>query len=122
MEVMANKVLPRNKMNKKFTWNAESVFPSAATWEKELKQIIEDTGKIKQYQGRLAGGPSVLLDTLNELAALVSRSQIAFVYAGFSYSADTTDQQAAGIRAKAKDIIGQFASALSSIHSDILQS
>ncbi len=118
---MANKVLPRNKMDKKFTWNAESVFPSAAAWEKELKQIIEDTGKIKLYQGRLAEGPSVLLDTLNELVALVSRSQIAFVYAGFSYAVDTTDQQAAGIRAKAQDMFGQVASAISFIQPEILQ-
>ena len=51
---MANKVLPRNKIDKKSTWNAESVFPSDAAWETELKQIIEDTAKIKQFQGRLA--------------------------------------------------------------------
>jgi oligoendopeptidase F len=50
---MANKVLPRNKMNKKYTWNAESVFSSNKAWEKEIKQIIADIPTIKKFQGRL---------------------------------------------------------------------
>lgn len=118
---MANKVLPRNKMDKKFTWNAESVFPAVEVWEKELKQIIEDTAKVKQYQGRLTESPSVLLDVLNELVALVSRAQTSFVYAGFSYAVDTTDQQAAGMRSKAQDMFGQVSSAISFIQPEILQ-
>src|SRR5215831_1856822 len=104
---MATKVLPRNKVDKKFTWNAESVFPSNEAWETELKSIIEDSEKIKRYKGRLAEGPGMLFDALNDIEKLVSRAQIALVYAGFSYSVDTTDQQAAGMRAKAQGMYGQ---------------
>ena len=118
---MANKVLPRNKIDKKSTWNAESVFPSVAEWETELKQVIEDTAKIKQYQGRLAESPSVLLDAMNELTNIVSRAQIAFMYAGFSYAVDTTDQNAAGMRGKAQGMYGQVLSAVSFIQPEILQ-
>ena len=118
---MANKVLPRNKIDKKFTWNAESVFPSIAAWEKELKQVVEDTAKIKQYQGRLTEGSSVLLEAMNELTDLVSRTQIVFVYAGFLYAVDTTDQQAAGMRSKAQDMYGQILSAISFLQPEILQ-
>jgi len=42
---MANKVLPRNKIDKKFTWNAESVFSSVKAWEKEAAKVIEDISK-----------------------------------------------------------------------------
>ncbi len=118
---MANKVLPRNKLDKKFTWNAESVFPSTEAWAKELKQVIEDTGRIKKYQGRLAEGPSVLLDAMNELTNIVSRAQIVFMYAGFAYAVDTIDQQAAGMRAKAQDMFGQVSSAISFTQPEILQ-
>ena len=104
---MATKVLPRNKVDKKFTWGAESVFPSAAAWEKELNQIVADTAKIKSYQGRLAEGPSVLLEALTEADQLTARADVAFMYAGFSYAVDTTDQQAAGMRAKAQGMLGQ---------------
>ncbi len=52
-------------MDKKFTWNAESVFPSDKAWEKEVNQILQDIPGVKAYQGRLAEGPSVLLEALS---------------------------------------------------------
>jgi oligoendopeptidase F len=121
MEVMAKKVLPRNKIDKKSTWNAESVFPSVEAWEKELKQIIEDTAKIKQYQGRLSESPSVLLDAMNELTNIVSRGKIVEMYAGFLYRVDTTNQNAAGMNDKAQGMYGQVLSAVSFIQPEILQ-
>jgi len=117
---MANKVLPRNKINPKYQWNAESVFPSVEAWEAELKQVLEDAGTIKQYQGRLTEGPGTLLDALTEEAKLVSRAQIVVMYAGFSYAVDTTDQQAAGLRSKAFSMFGQIASAVSFLDPEIL--
>ena len=49
---MPNTVPLRSKLNKKFTWNAESVFPSDEAWEKEVQQILEDISTVKQFQGR----------------------------------------------------------------------
>jgi len=109
---MANKVLLRSKLDKKFTWNAESVFPSAEAWETELRQIIEDSAKIKQFQGRLGVGTSSLFEALNEYKDLVSRAQICVMYALFSYSVDTTDQRASAMRAKAQGMYGQVLSAV----------
>jgi oligoendopeptidase F len=117
---MANTVPPRSKINKKFTWNAESVFKSPAVWEKELQQLVEDMAKIKPYQGRLAESPSVLLEALSVAHDLVSRVSIAFMYAGFSYAVDTTDQQAAGMRGRAQGVYGQVLSAVSFLQPEIL--
>ncbi len=117
---MANKVLPRNKVDRKFKWNAESVFPSDEAWEKEVDQIIKDIDKVKQYQGRLAEGPSVLLDALNTVENLLSRAQIVFVYSGFSYNVDTTDQKAAGLFGKAQGMFGQVVSAVAFLNPEIL--
>ena len=117
---MANKVLPRSKIDRKYTWNAESVFPSDEAWEKEVGRIIEDLKKIKQYQGRLAEGPSVLLDALNAANELNSRAMTAYVYAGFSYNVDTTDPKAGGMIGKAQGMFGQVISALSYLDPEIL--
>ena len=117
---MANTVPPRSKMDKKFTWNAESVFASLDVWEKEVNQILEDISKVKVYQGRLAEGPSVLLDALNTAYSLVSRAQTASMYAGFSYAVDATNQQAAGMRGKAQGMAGQVLSAVSFLQPEIL--
>ena len=118
---MANKVLPRNKMNKKYTWNAESVFSSNKAWEKEIKQIIADIPTIKKFQGRLKEGPSILLKALAAYEKLISRAQTAAMYAVFLYNVDTTNQQSAGMRSKAMGMYGQVASAVSFMQPEILE-
>src|SRR6266542_5437864 len=117
---MANTVPLRSKIKQKFTWNSESVFKSPQVWEKELAQITKDISKIKPYQGRLAESPSVLLEALGVAHDLVSRIQIAFMYAGFSYAVDTTNQKAAGMRGRAQGLYGQVLSAVSFIQPEIL--
>ena len=117
---MANKVQPRNKMDKKYTWNAESVFRSNKAWEKELKQIIADLPTIKKFQGKLKEGPSVLLKALTAYDKLISRAQTAAMYAAFLYSVDTTNQESAGMRSKAMGMFGQVASAVSFMQPEIL--
>ena len=118
---MPKTVPSRSKLDRKFTWNAESVFPSNEAWEKEVNQILEDISTVKGYQGRLAESPSVLLDALTAYDKLVSRAQIALMYAGFSYAVDTTNQQAAGMNSKAQGMYGQVASAVSFLQPEILQ-
>jgi oligoendopeptidase F len=117
---MPNTVPLRSKVNKKFTWNAESVFPSDAAWEKEIQQIIEDISTVKQFQGRLTENPSVLIEALEAAYQLISRAQTAFMYAGFSYAVDTTDQHAAGMRGKGQGMYGQVLSAVSFLQPEIL--
>src|SRR6266540_2045659 len=117
---MPNTVPLRSKLNKKFTWNAESVFPSDEAWEKEVQQIIEDISTVKQYQGRLAENPSVLLEALEAAYQLISRAQTAVMYAGFSYAVDTTNQHAAGMRSKGQGMYGEILSAVSFLQPEIL--
>jgi oligoendopeptidase F len=117
---MPTKVPPRSKMDKKFTWNAESVFASDEAWENEIKQILEDLSSIKQFQGRLAESPSVLLEALEAVYELIACIQKAFMYSGFAYAVDTTNQHAAGMRAKAQGVYGQVLSAISFVQPEIL--
>ncbi|HSB00018.1 MAG TPA: oligoendopeptidase F [Anaerolineales bacterium] len=117
---MPNKVPPRNKLDRKFTWNAESVFPSNEAWEKEVQQILEDIPTVKKVQGRLAESPSALLEALEAVFQLIARTQKAFMYAGFSYAVDTTDQYASGMRSQGQSMYGQVLSAVSFLQPEIL--
>ena len=117
---MPTKVPLRSRLDKKFTWNAESVFPSDAAWENEIKQILDDILTVKQFQGRLAEGPAVLLQALEAVYELISCAQKAFMYAGFSYAVDTTNQHAAGMRGKAQGVYGQVLSAVAFVQPEIL--
>jgi len=117
---MANKVLPRNKIDKKFTWNAESVFPSIDAWEKEAAKIVEDIAKVKQYQGRLGESAELLLEAISVTEELILRAYKLYMYASFSYAVETTNQQAGGLLGKAQGIFGQVASAVAYLQPEIL--
>jgi oligoendopeptidase F len=117
---MLKQVPVRSKVNRQYTWNAESVFKSDKAWEKEVNQILQDIPKVKACQGRLAEGPSALLETLSTAHNLVARAQKAFMYAGFSNAVDTTNQEAAGMRGRAQGMVGQVLSAVSFLQPEIL--
>jgi oligoendopeptidase F len=117
---MPTRVPLREKLDKRFTWNAESVYPSEKAWEKEFKEIVEDIALVKRFQGRLAESPSVLLEALEKTYELIACVQRVFMYAGFSYAVDTTDQHAAGMRSKAQALVGQVLSAVSFVQPEIL--
>jgi len=112
---------PRSKIDKKYTWNSESVFPSDEAWEKEVGKILEDTPSIKKFQSRLGENAATLLQALQAYEKLLSRAYIANMYANFSYSVDTTDQKAAGMRGKSQGMFGQVASAVSFLQPELLQ-
>lgn len=117
---MANKVLPRNKIDKKYTWNAKSVFPSVEAWEKEATKIVEDIAKAKVYQGRLAESAAILLEALNVSEQLILRAYKLYMYASFAYAVETTNQHAGGLLGKAQGIYGQVASAVAYLQPEIL--
>jgi len=117
---MAAKVLPRNKIDKKYKWNAESVYSSAEAWEKEVKQIVEDIAKAKQYQGRLAESPEVFLEAVLHSEDLIRRAYTAYMYASFCYSVETTDVHAGGMLGKAQGVFGQVAGAVAYIQPETL--
>lgn len=118
---MSKTIPPRNKIEKKHTWNAESVFKSAKEWEAELQSILKDLPSLKKYQGNLGNSPETLLRALQTMEALMKRVMKVYMYAAFSYSVDTTDQKAAAMIGKAQGMYGQAAGATSFINPELLQ-
>ena len=118
---MANTVPPRNKINKKHTWNAESVFKSVKEWETEVNAILAELPNVKKYEGRLSEGANVLLEAMHAVEALANRTYKIFMYAGFSYSVDTTNQKAGALFGKAQGVGGQVSGALSFVNPELIQ-
>ena len=117
---MATKVIPRDKIDKKYKWNAESVYASAEAWETEIKQIVEDLAKVRQYQGRLAESPEVFLEAMQVSEDLFRRAYTAYMYAYLAYAVETTDPQASGMLGKAQGVFGQVAGAVAYIQPETL--
>ncbi len=117
---MAQTIPPRSQVESKYTWNAESVFPSQAAWEAELNAILADLPKARAIQGHLGDSPATLADSLKLVEDLLARISKVYVYAGFAYSVDTTDQNAAAMQGKAQGVYGQVAAATAFVTPELL--
>ncbi len=118
---MANTVPPRNKINKKYTWNGESVYKSHKEWESALQKVLSDIPAAKKFEGKLGESPSTLLEAMIAVEDLILRAQTVFMYAQFSYSVDTTDQKAVALVGKAQGMYGQVAGGVSFLNPELLQ-
>ena len=118
---MATTIPSRAKVNRKYTWNSESVFKSKKEWEKEVKNILDDLPGIKKYGGRLGESHQLLLEALTAVEDLMKRVQRSFMYAGFSYYVDTTDQNSTALFGKAQTMYGQVSGAIAFINPELLQ-
>lgn len=117
---MATTLPARNKVNPDYTWNAESLYPTPKEWETEVDDILAGLPELKKYQGRLGESASLLADALGTQEGFMVRGERAYMYAGFSYSVDTTDQNAAAMAGKADSMHGQLAAAASFINPELL--
>jgi len=117
---MAASIPPRSKINKKYTWNSESVFKSQKDWENEIQNILHDLPNIKKYKGRLGESSQLLLEALTAIESLMKRVQHAFMYAGFLYNVDSTDQNSTAIYWKAQTMYGKVSGTIAFINPELL--
>src|SRR5688500_12169461 len=89
--------LPRSKVKKNQTWNAESVFASPEEFDAEIKSILEYLPTIKAFQGHLGDSPDKFIEAMNAMDVLAQRAARVQVYATMSSAVDATDQQAAAM-------------------------
>lgn len=112
---------PRKKVNKKYTWNKESVFKTPQDWEAALKAVLDDIPNVKKYEGKLSESADTLLEAMGAIENLIRRAQTVFMYAQFEYAVDTTNQAAASMVGKASSMAGQAAAATSFLNPELLQ-
>jgi len=117
---MPNALPPRSRIEKKYRWNAERLFASPKAWEAELTAILGDIPGVQALKGTLATGAAALADALGRVESLAARMQRALVYAGFSYSVDTTDQAAAGMNDRAQGALGRVNAAVSFVEPELI--
>jgi oligoendopeptidase F len=111
----------RSSIDKKYTWNAESIFPTPEAWDAEVKDVVGNIPAIKAFQGRLKEGPATLAEAFKAVEELMARVARVVVYAGFAYSVDTTDQNAAAMAGKSQAAFGQVAAAISFLNPELLE-
>jgi oligoendopeptidase F len=112
--------LPRSKVKKEQTWNAESVFPSPDAFDAEVKSILESLPAIKAFQGHLGDSPDTFLKAMDALDVLSQRAAKVQVYATMSSAVDTADQRGAAMNGRAMSAMAQIGAAASFVDPELL--
>jgi oligoendopeptidase F len=110
----------RTDIARKYRWNAERLFASPKAWEMELNAVLESIPTVEKLKGRLSEGPSALVDALTAVEDIAARMFGVLVYAGFSFSVDTTDQKAAGMNDRAQGAFGQVSAVISFVDPELI--
>lgn len=109
----------RSTIDKSYTWNAESVFATPEAWSAEVDSILAALPEIKKLAGTLKDA-ATLLSAFETIEGLMARMNRAYIYAGFSYAVDATDQKAAAMSGKAQGLYGQVMAAAAFLNPEIL--
>ena len=110
---MPNSLPARSEVDRRFTWNAESVFPDESGWDKAIEGIVASLPDLSEFKGHLGDGPDALADWFdaNERAhRLMARVA---VYTSMSYSVDVGDQLASARTDRARTVAAQLSAAAS---------
>ena len=93
---MSIRTLPkRSEIPIEHTWNAESVFASAAEWEAQFAGVLEQIRGLSPFHGHMGDSAASLADWLAAVDRLNADIDKLRVYASMSRAVDTTNQQAA---------------------------
>jgi len=112
--------LPRSKVKKNQTWNAESVFASPEAFNAEVKSLVKGLATLKKYQGQLGEGPDTFIKAMQVIDKLSQRVYKVRVYATLSSAVDTTNQQGVEMYGKATSVESQFSAAISFVEPEII--
>src|SRR5437762_13989931 len=108
------KSLPsRSEMDRRYTWNGESVFADQAAWEGAVSTILSGLPDLQEFKGHLGDSPDTLADWFDASEKLQRLMARIVVYANMEYSCDAGDQEAAARSDRARSTAAQLSAAMS---------
>lgn len=113
-------ILTHSEVDRRYTWNAESVFASPAAWEAELTAVATGLDELRRFQGHLSEGPAVLAEAVETLELLLRRAGIVYIYAFMSHQVEMNNSQATGAFGRAQGLWGQLMTATAFVDPELL--
>jgi len=101
----------RSEVDRRRTWNSESVFPEESGWEEALQAIVARLPDLEEFKGHLGDSPDSLADwfDVSERARRLMAKVI--VYSTMAYSVDVGDQAASARVDRARSVAAQLGAA-----------
>jgi oligoendopeptidase F len=118
---MATAVPPRREIKKEHTWNSESVFPTIADVQAEMKALDASLGGLDSVRGHMGESPAKLLEGFQKAEEITKRLTKLYTYVGMEYSVDTANQQAAALYGQLLGLSGKVSAAVAFFDPELLQ-
>ena len=100
-------------MDKRFTWNGESVFADEAAFEAALETILSRLPDLAEFKGHIGQSPDTLADWFDAVESVQRLMGKVFVYTSMSYAVDTGDQAAGARSDRARTVAAKLGAAMS---------
>ncbi len=110
---MAKTLPTRAEVDKRYTWNAESVFPDEAAWESAVETILARLPDLAEFKGHLGDSPDTLADWFDATERIQRLLGKVTVYTTMSYSVDVNDQAAVARTDRTRTTAAQLGAAMS---------
>jgi oligoendopeptidase F len=108
-----NRTLPaRSEVDRRFTWDAESVFADEAGWEQAVETIKSRLPDLAEFKGHLGDSPDALADWFDATESVHRLMGKVMVYSTMSYSVDTGNQAALARADRARSTAAQLGAAI----------
>jgi oligoendopeptidase F len=108
-----NRTLPaRSEVDRRFTWDAESVFADEAAWEQAVETIKARLPDLAEFKGHLGDSPDALADWFDASERVHRLMGKVMVFSTMSYSVDTGNQAALARADRARSAAAQLGAAV----------
>ena len=113
-------VLNRNKIEEKYKWKIDTMYPSEEAIEKDIEKAKEYIEKVKEYKGKLSESKEVLYDALNISEKSSRVLQNLYVYTHMKQHEDTRINANQAIATKIEMLSTELSMATSYIVPEII--
>jgi len=103
----------RAEVDKRFTWNSESVFADEGAWEQAVQTILSRLTDLAEFKGHLGDSPDMLADWFDAAEGAQRLMGKVMVYTTMSYSCDSGDQAASARADRARTTAALLGAAMS---------
>jgi len=103
----------RSEVDKRYTWDSESVFSDTAAWEQGVQTILSMLPDLSEFKGHLGDSPETLADWFDAKERAHRLMAKVVVYSSMQYSCDVGDQEAAARADRARSTAARLGAAAS---------
>jgi oligoendopeptidase F len=110
----------RDQIDDRYKWDLTDIFTSDEAWNEAKLALIDKTGLIDDFKGKLTQSAGQLLEALEFTSGIRKEATLLGIYAGMHSDLDTRDMKYLGMKQEMQQILSGYAARASYMNPEIL--